>query len=680
MIRKLAFRNVKRMTKDYLVYFITMAVVSALMFSFNTLLFSKEIQNLFEMAGTMAIMTGLATFFIVLIVAWLINYMVHFILEKRSREFGIYLLAGMKKKEIAGLYLFENLLLGTGAFFVGMLLGFFLQQILLSIFYSMIQMNYHLHLEFSWNCIVMTAASYGGCYLLALLRCRKKFKKMNIRDLMDSQKENESISAKNENRKKIFFPLSVIFIILFGFFLFCYKEWDIGIAILFLFGLVITIYLFYVGISAWISCYVRKKGNAVYCGNTLLLLRQLSAKVRTLSFTMGTLTALFTLALLGSSAALMFNHFQNQILINKFPFDVQVYSSQTDEDFCKEIEVLSRETKINSVYCYNIYENGTNTVNTYLYTHLKEFGTNYQRTDGTPNQKKIDQNNAMVYYDYDTYMAVSDYNYLRKMLKLPQINLKDNEYMFHMKDRVFRQTGDFSDQICIENEGERLRCAGYYTESFSQDGHNGSDYILVVPDSIAQKMRPYYKEMVSDIKGKTPVNLQKKLDDIETGDENICSGSDSIVLFAAKNLVRDNLVPEVKYMLSSIIFPLFYIGLVFLCVSLTVLSVQQLCDSVKYKYRYRILFQIGYSRKEIEKIILQQLVSYYLCPVLMAFVISGMISIYMGARFNFYTGVYTSPLLYFLISASLFLGVYVIYFIITYIGFKQNIEQGYMAR
>lgn len=625
-------------------------------------------------------MTGLATFFIVLIVAWLINYMVHFILEKRSREFGIYLLAGMKKKEIAGLYLFENLLLGTGAFFVGMLLGFFLQQILLSIFYSMIQMNYHLHLEFSWNCIVMTAASYGGCYLLALLRCRKKFKKMNIRDLMDSQKENESISAKNENRKKIFFPLSVIFIILFGFFLFCYKEWDIGIAILFLFGLVITIYLFYVGISAWISCYVRKKGNAVYCGNTLLLLRQLSAKVRTLSFTMGTLTALFTLALLGSSAALMFNHFQNQILINKFPFDVQVYSSQTDEDFCKEIEVLSRETKINSVYCYNIYENGTNTVNTYLYTHLKEFGTNYQRTDGTPNQKKIDQNNAMVYYDYDTYMAVSDYNYLRKMLKLPQINLKDNEYMFHMKDRVFRQTGDFSDQICIENEGERLRCAGYYTESFSQDGHNGSDYILVVPDSIAQKMRPYYKEMVSDIKGKTPVNLQKKLDDIETGDENICSGSDSIVLFAAKNLVRDNLVPEVKYMLSSIIFPLFYIGLVFLCVSLTVLSVQQLCDSVKYKYRYRILFQIGYSRKEIEKIILQQLVSYYLCPVLMAFVISGMISIYMGARFNFYTGVYTSPLLYFLISASLFLGVYVIYFIITYIGFKQNIEQGYMAR
>ena len=44
-----------------------------------------------------------------------------------------------------------------------------------------------------------------------------------------------------------------------------------------------------------------------------------------------------------------------------------------------------------------------------------------------------------------------------------------------------------------------------------------------------------------------------------------------MVVYYTKYLVRDNLIPEVKYMLSSIIFPLFYIGLVFLCVALTVL-------------------------------------------------------------------------------------------------------------
>lgn len=120
MMCKLALRNVKRMAKDYVVYFMTMAVVTALMFSFNTLLFSKDVQNLFQMDAMMSVMTGLATAFIVPIIAWLINYMVRFVLEKRSREFGIYLLVGVKKKEIARLYFTENLLLGAGAFLVGM--------------------------------------------------------------------------------------------------------------------------------------------------------------------------------------------------------------------------------------------------------------------------------------------------------------------------------------------------------------------------------------------------------------------------------------------------------------------------------------------------------------------------------------------------------------------------------
>lgn len=139
-------------------------------------------------------------------------------------------------------------------------------------------------------------------------------------------------------------------------------------------------------------------------------------------------------------------------------------------------------------------------------------------------------------------------------------------------------------------------------------------------------MHPYYAELVADIKDKAPVDLENRLDHLEEDPDKIsvnghamteaasddwdgealgnsCSGSDTIVTYTAKNLVRDNLIPEVKYMLSSLMFPLFYIGLVFLCVALTVLSVQQLSDSVKYKFRYRVLSQIGYSRREIRRMI-----------------------------------------------------------------------------
>ena len=38
-------------------------------------------------------------------------------------------------------------------------------------------------------------------------------------------------------------------------------------------------------------------------------------------------------------------------------------------------------------------------------------------------------------------------------------------------------------------------CAGIYTEPFEQSGHNGADYLLVVPDETADSMTPYYSLM-----------------------------------------------------------------------------------------------------------------------------------------------------------------------------------------
>ena len=51
----------------------------------------------------------------------------------------------------------------------------------------------------------------------------------------------------------------------------------------------------------------------VYRSDGLFLLRQLSAKIRTMRFTMGTLTILFTIALLGGTVAMMFAGYQKAV-------------------------------------------------------------------------------------------------------------------------------------------------------------------------------------------------------------------------------------------------------------------------------------------------------------------------------------------------------------------------------
>lgn len=687
MNRKLAIRNVMRLAKDYVVYFLTMTFVTALMFAFNSILFSEDVQGLFDIAGMMAAMVGIATFFIVWIIAWLIHYMVRFILEKRSREFGIYLLIGMQKKEIARLYIRENLVLGVGAFMLGIGIGMLLQQILMSILYGMIQMNYHIQLEMNRACFFMTAGCYAGCYVLALFRLRKRFQKMNIHDLMEAQKKNEEIVEKHEEVKRWLFPVSILFLILFGVLLLGGGVLSNGSILLFLVGLVLVIYLFYTGLSAWIICYVRRKGSAVYKGQNLFLLRQFASKLKTMRFTMGTLTSLFTIAFLGCTAAMMFNDYQKQVLNNKFPFDVQIYNGDSSHDFEEELALLHQETDVKDSYLYRIYTDGTNQVNTWLYTHLKYFGTIYKNEDGTPNEKKIRTENDQSYCTSDTFMSLTDYNYLRSMLGYQFVDLGENEYLIHMKKRVHNELGDFSKHLTIGkkiNEGKALSFAGYKTEPFSQDGHNGGDYVIVVPDHIIEKMTPFYSELAVNLNEKAPKDLSQKLDDLredlsfgdqEQKENSWCFGSDTVVTYAAVNLVRDNAIPEVRYMLSAIIFPAFYVGLVFVCVALTVLSVQQLSDSTKYRFRYDVLRKLGLDRKEISKTVRKQLFAYYLCPVLFAAGISGIIGIYMSRKFIFFTGVSTSVFQYFGIAFILFFAIYAVYFIATYVGFRRNIDE-----
>ncbi len=713
MLGKLAFRNVRRSARDYLVYFLTMTFVTALMFAFNSLIFTRDIEEMFQAVGLMMALVGLATFFIVLIVAWLINYMVRFMLEKRSREFGIYLLIGMKKKEIARLYQRENVLLGIGAFFIGMVFGVLLQQVIMTILYSMIRMKYDLHMEFNRDCILMTAACYGGCYLLALFRSKRRFKRMNIRDLMEAQKKNEEVRESHEQRKRWLLPASVLFLGLFAAFIFLGKIQNGGHVLFFLVGIVLVIYLFYIGLSSWLVCYVRRRGNAVYRGQNLFLLRQFSSKLKTMSFTMGTLTALFTVAFLGCTVAMMFSDYQNKILETKFPFDVQINSADTEDDFADELEVIEESAKISEAYPYHIYaripkgaQGGANgaqadgripeesQVNIWLSTHLKTFGRTYLNEDGSPNLKKIakDSGQGAFYCKYDTYMKLSDYNRLRSMLGYPAVPLGEHEYLIHLKERIREEAGNLKDDITIRgNEGE-LQFAGYYAEPFSQDGHNGGDYVIVVPDSQEALLTPYYSELAVDIEGEAPFGLGNQLDHIggpksrdDTGEDediaghkalpgNICCGSDTIVVMSVENMVRDNLIPEMKYMLSSLIFPCFYIGLVFLCVALTVLSVQQLSDSANYKFRYSVLKKLGMNRQEIGMVILKQLACCYLCPVFLAAVIGGSVSVFMSGKFIFYTGIRTAVINYFGLSFLLFFGIYALYFITTYVSFRRNVE------
>ncbi len=683
---KLAYRNMKRSARDYLVYLLTMTVINALMYAFNSLIFQNGLRGYFEVEGIMEVMIGLATVFIVLVVAWLIHYMVGFMLEKRSDEFGIYLLLGMEKKDVSSLYLKENLMLGGISFLLGSLLGILFQQVVEAVMFAMVRMEYRLHISFHGRTAFMTLACFAGCYLLALFRCRWKFRKMNIKGLMDAKRQNEEIKEGREGARRILLPVSVVFILVFWAW-FERLQSVLGVSV-FLVGLVVTIYLFYWGISAWLICYVRGRGALVYQGQNLFLLRQFAAKVRTMQFTMGTLTSLFTLALIGASLALMFSDYENTVLEGKFPFDVQVYSKDVSDNFKEELEMLERHTEVSSHYVYRIYTDKGRQANTWLLANLEAWGTMYQDSAGRPDKGKIEKMllEGGVYYPYDTYMGISDYNCLREMLGYPKVSLEGTEYLVQVKPRLLGELQEIGKDLEIKNaSGDGfLSCKGVYGEYFSQDGHNGADYVIVVPDDVLGRMEPFYSELVAALEGTAPLGLGDRLaaaggdrlPEFKWDSENgFCCGSDNIISAVLEHEVRDNMIPEIKYMLASVIIPLFYIGIVYVCVAVTVLSVQQLSDSAKYKLRYGLLAKLGLEQAQIQRLVRRQLAAYYLCPALLAIVISGKMILFVSRQFVIATGVPTMPGGFFLRSILLFFGIYLVYFVVTYVGFLRNVQQ-----
>lgn len=684
MLNKLALRNAGRLWKDYLNYFLTLCMITALTFSFHSLFFSKDIYEMIyfgnngelSTAGTMLLtFMTVSTVAILFIAGWLVNYMTRFILEKRSREFAVYLLSGMRKKQIASLYMKENLCLGVCALFVGLLFGSGLQQALFFVFYKSIGKNYEFEkqsLQTKLSALVLTVILYGICFIIALLRNRKKFCHMEIINLINMDKQNETVNEKRNAIWKWMFLLSVGNILCLYFLIFMGRltKWT---AILEIIAILFTFYFFYLGLSAFLINYIKRKGSFIYKKGYLFLMRQFSSKMQNTCFVLGSLSLLFMFALVGSSLAFMLSDYQNKQLDVEYPFDIIMISDDAGNDFAKEEALIGEDADLRNLLKYCVYQNGTDDMGDWLYQNLELF------SDRDRNPAVAEGRRAVAYYDYDVYMGITDYNNLRKMLGLTPVALQDGQYLIHMPNRVYRQIKDKSARLQNSlNLG--LDFAGFKTEGFAQNGHNGTDYLLVVPDEKIAGMKKYFSLMAVMAEGDVPESLSEKLYDLagkRRGYDELADyikiGSEELFLMPATIQVKSREVLELRFLMSTLSFPLFYTGLVFLCVSLTVLSVQQLSDSSKFKFRYGILNKLGMGKRKIRIVVAKQLFIYYLCPVILAVIISAGVILYIGQQFVAHTGIHTEYVLYFGISLMSFLGIYVLYFMLTYMQFVKNI-------
>lgn len=295
------------------------------------------------------------------------------------------------------------------------------------------------------------------------------------------------------------------------------------------------------------------------------------------------------------------------------------------------------------------------------------------------------------YFQYDTYMKLSDYNVLRSFLGLEEIALQDDEYALQCVASVSKYYEEWLQENETLNIGsEAYKCHGIYDEDFAQNGQNGAGYVVVVPDVAAEKMEVYYSQYVCDTLKDTDNDLYENLkkyvkQDADNwaisaereGELDHVMGVDSMYAIFDNIMVKNGgLVSDVEAAIITVVSSIFYVALVFICVALTILAVQQLSDSAKYKYRYKVLHHMGVDDCGREKLIRKQLLIYFGCPLIIPIAVSMVISFKLNRILLTGTQISTVNHLFFGIALALFLLVYSIYFSVTYLCFKQNVEVG----
>lgn len=659
MLYKLAYRNAKRSLSDYAVYLITVTLSFSLMFSFGLVASSDAISNLSEGMDTFQMILDFINIIILFVICFLINYTTKFMFTKRSKEFGMYLLLGIRRGKVILMFLTEILLLGLFALALSLPAGFVISQIISMIIVRAFGIPEVIFVTFDPAPAGMLVLHFAAVCLLVLLNMARKMRRMSIRGFLDLEKENEKKMLRSSRKRNLFFCLSLLLGVL-GF-LVWNSQFDINslsdqsVMYWLMLGIILFIISIY-GISVtagdMLLTVVLRKKTLKYKGDHLFIARTFSSKVRSMSATMGTLSMLVVLTLLSLNVSYLNQGMSGYLLELEAPYDVQIYDDPEDRDiFDDYIALVEEDYAVSSSFLFDVY---------------REPKMQLQPIVGLPGSNT----------DFDTVISLSTYNDLLRLRGLSPVSLADDEYLI-LTDRQL---------IPLFEEAKGLRTitladgASLKQKEITDTGYwlsitGLTSFVAVYPDQYVRDLEPVESHLVIDTEEETTADLEKKIVEEMSWHLTYTNKFGDVTNQNYKVTVRGQIVEEGNSMLAIVSSLCLYLAFIFLSTAGTILAVQALSDASRHKYRYTVLSRLGVSSTRLYRTVGKQLLILFGLPIVYPVIITFLCMVSINRLYGIFLENSWIYLLYFLTGLGIFLLVYLIYFIATYVGFKRNIQE-----
>lgn len=718
MLCKLAWGNVRRAGRDYLVYLLTLTLGVTVFYAFNTVSMQVDIAGIDEegLAQVMGSMLGDLTYFLAGVMAFLMVYANNFIMKRRKKEFGLYQVLGMGRGRVATIMALETVIVSVVAFVAGIVLGVGLSQLMTFFTASLFKTQIaNFHFFFSVHAFNLTLACMLVMFVLTLLLNLRAVRRTKLIELMGAERRNESIKTRNPWIAIAIFAVGVVLVgvayyrlLRDGFPLTAtdsklqeaMNQFGITTAMV----TVGTFALFW-GLSGMLIKLLQSLRGVYWRGLNMFTVRQLAAKVNTVCFSMGVIAMLLFLAITSVTCGMSIANVMNENLERYNPVDVSqtyVYYTPDTLDYYKEYVNPSDEA--------DRMVPADTTVDLYPAWHGRDSSADNNDETG----KKVDiADVAGEHVQIDSYLSypfgssnpsvtpsemckimgeklpkafggsnadtmglfvtpASQYNKLRQMMGEEPVHIGHDQYLLTCDmggELVDLYTKYMAGGHALTLDGHTLKPAtdksDEDTAAIANSAMGSNPGTVVVADELLSQLnlQPYSSSLL--------VNYKQGMDTTEADESIKYTLLDDLLVDGKKPgswgtfITRSEMYTQAAQMNGLISYLAIYIGFVLVVACAAILSIQQLSNVADGSRSYRVLAQIGCDDRQIRHSVMAQQAVFFLFPLAVGLahsfvalkVIIELVSVFGDMSIGGTVG----------LTCAIFLAAYGGYFLVTYL-------------
>ena len=560
MFSKLAIRNVRRSFRDYGVYFLTLTFGVCLFYTFNAIegqgAMAYLAQREHPVVSVIRMLIDIFSVFVAVVLACLILYANRFLLRRRKRELGTYLLLGLSQGQVSRVLFLETGVIGLVSLGAGLGLGVLASFGLSALTLSMFELNVAgmLALDFSLKAAGKTLLSFVLIFLLVMVFSGVRVSRSRLIDLIYGQRKNEVLKVRSLTPAVIQLAAGILCLaaayttlLTFGMAI-AVAVLPICIPMLAL-GTVGTLLIFR-SLSGFVMKLVQGRPALYYRNLNLFTLRQWLSKVHTTYLAQTVVCILLLLAIGITASSVGLNNTIASQSGYQAPFDITVQNLSGEEELVDFEQVLN--------------DAGFDTRENLAWSYSTVFYYNAPQVTGIENASAA--------------LRVSDYDALRLRQGKPAY------------------TGPLPHRA--DNLNEELTT-----------GSLGLSYVLI-PDEMAAALTPCRQVWSADYMGNREQTEDALMDTILS----------LSVPFGSWITTRLEIYQDLMGSKILALFLGLYLGFTFLLAAAAVLALQQLSQAADNAGRYALLRRLGAEEGMVARSATQQVALAFLLPLVLALV------------------------------------------------------------